>query len=678
MAVSRFISLVTLIYLTMPCLMAYAAVSVGKVELKGTNLRIEGEDAIPGGTVTVHSSGSRAQARADSRGHWRIQANDFSVPDCVLVVDDGTGAVDLAFNDCTTTAVTPPPPEPVPVRVPEPVSASPALNSNVGPDQRLDANVTELAVNDNNGVQPVDIVTLTVAAVTPSVPQAAMVVLESNQAWSGSSDSALMGASVASAGDVNGDGFDDVLVGAQGYDAPGGLIDAGAAFVFLGGPKGVTGHSPATAHAAIIGSDASSEFGTSVNGAGDINGDGFDDIIVGVPLQHSSGLSVSGAAYVFLGGPSGITATSPAGANFILESLQIQAWFGKDVAGAGDINGDGFDDVIVGAPRYGQPFNPPIPNKGSGEQGAVFVFLGSASGIVGRNPRDAHAMITPVSNGAPSQLRAFFGGSVDGAGDINGDGYADIVIGATGWNRNRPWPGVDTEDPPGEGAAFIYLGGPSGITGTNPTSAAAKIEGNQLDASMGNDVAGIGDVNGDGFDDVLVGAPGYPAGDPLLRRQEGAAFLFHGNSSGISASSAAQAHWSVRGTVAGEKLGRVVGHAGDVNGDGLSDVIIGARTFAGAIADDAVYEGSARLTGEGIAYVFTGSHAGLAIAAVTVRSGQESGSAGYSVGGPADVNGDGLSDLIVGAPGFSRNHVREGAVFVHLSDRSSQMPQPAK
>jgi len=726
MTTTRFMVVMTLIGLMMSFSMApaLAEVSVGKGELKGSTLRIKGEAAVSGSTVTVRSSDSLAAVQADNRGRWEIQANNFSVPDCLVVVDDGTGAVGLTLDGCTPVAGTP---DPAPAPPPEPAPANLAPNANAGPDQAVidtdgdgfavvtyngaassDADgtitgyawtiqntgntplgtaptvtvthavgtyVVELTVTDNAGAQSVDVVTVTVAAATPSVPQgAALGVLESDQAWSGSFDSTLMGASVASAGDVNGDGFDDVLVGALGYDAPGGLFDEGAVFVFLGGPNGVTGNSPATAHAAIIGNVAASEFGTSVNGAGDINGDGFDDIIVGAPLQESSGLMVSGAAYIFLGGPSGITAASPADANFVLESLQIQAWFGHDVAGAGDVNGDGFDDVIVGAPRYGQPFNPPIQNQGSGEQGAVFVFLGSASGLVGSNPSDAHAMIVPVSTDAPSQIRAFFGGSVDAAGDINGDGYADVVIGATGWNRDRPWLGLGTEDPPSEGAAFIYLGGPSGITGTNPTNAAARIDGDQLNAFMGNDVAGAGDVNADGFDDVLVGASGYPAGDPLLRSQEGAAFLFFGSPSGISATGAAQAQWSVRGTLGGERLGRAVGCAGDVNGDGLSDLIIGARNFAGAIADDAVYNGSIRLTGEGIAYVFTGSAADLATAAVTVRSGQEAGSAGYSVGGPADVNGDGLSDLIVGVPGFTRNQVREGAAFIHLSDGTSPAP----
>jgi len=714
----RFATTISFISLTLflPLAPSYAAVSVDKLEYRNSTLRIEGDGAVSGSTVTARSSDSQASDQADDRGKWRIQADNFQASDCSVTISDGTVGVSRTLSGCTPVTAPPPPPPP-----PAPVNQAPTANA--GPDQTVvdtdgdgfavvslsgaassdaDGSIIDyswsdqsatgallgsgstlsvtraigthaiaLTVTDNAGATSTDVVNITVAAAPPPPQSGTLGVLESNQAWVGSFDSALMGASVASAGDVNGDGFDDVIVGALGFDAPGGLFDEGAVFVFLGGPEGVIGNSPATAHAAIIGNAAASEFGTSVSGAGDVNGDGFDDIIVGAPLVESSGLIVSGAAYIFLGGPSGITATSPADADFVLESQQIQAWFGFDVAGAGDVNGDGFDDVIVGSPRYGQPFNPPIPNQGSGEQGAAFVFLGSASGIVGNNPQTAHAMIVPVSPGSPSQTRAFFGAAVNTAGDINADGYNDIIIGAPNWNLDRPWPGLDTGESPGEGTAFIYLGGPSGITGTNPTNAATRIDGDLLNASMGISVAGVGDVNADGFDDVLIGAAGYPAGNPLLATKEGAVFLYYGGASGINANSATQAQWSAQGTITGEHLGRVVAAAGDVNGDGIADVVISARTFAGAIADDAVFNGSPRLSGEGIVYVYNGSPAGLVDTAITVRSGQESGSAGYSVGGPADVNGDGLNDLIVGVPGYTGDQAREGAAIVHLSNGTS-------
>jgi hypothetical protein len=406
---TRFATLISYISLTLflPLAPAYAAVSVDKLQYRNFSLRIEGDGAVSGSTVTALSAGSQASGQADDRGQWRIQASNFLAPDCIVTISDGTAGVARTLSGCTPVTAPPPPPAPV----------NQAPTANAGPDQTVldtdgdgiavvalsgasssdadgsiinyswsDQSATgtllgsgptlsvtraigthtiALTVTDDAGAESTDVVNITVAAAPASPPQGGTLgVLTSSQAWSGSFDSALMGASVASAGDVNGDGFDDVIVGALGFDAPGGLFDEGAVFVFLGGPEGVIGNSPATAHAAIIGNVAASEFGTSVSGAGDVNGDGFSDIIVGSPLVDSSGVSVSGAAYIFLGGPSGITATSPADANFVLDSKQITSWFGYDVAAAGDVNGDGFDDIIIGSPRYGQPFSPPIPNQG--------------------------------------------------------------------------------------------------------------------------------------------------------------------------------------------------------------------------------------------------------------------------------------------------------------------------
>jgi len=188
----------------------------------------------------------------------------------------------------------------------------------------------------------------------------------------------------------------DFLHGAPGFIAPGGLVDEGAAHVFLRGANGVTGTNPASAHAAIIGADANAEFGTSVDSAGDVNGDGYDDVIVGAPLENSSNLATAGAAYVFLGGPAGITARKPADAQFKLESKQIEGHLGRTVAGAGDVNSDGFSDVVVTDEWYGKPFVPPIANQGSGRLGASFVVLRRAAGTVRPSPATAHASVMPA------------------------------------------------------------------------------------------------------------------------------------------------------------------------------------------------------------------------------------------------------------------------------------------
>jgi len=517
-------------------------------------------------------------------------------------------------------------------------------------------------------ILPVLVALTVVSAVSVAAEPAPNSVLQSDQAWSGSFDSALMGASVASAGDVNGDGFDDVVVGAPGFDAPGGLFDEGAAFVFLGSANGVIGNNPATAHAAIVGPDANAEFGNSVDGAGDVNADGYDDIIVGAPLENSSGLSTAGAAYVFLGGPGGITARRPADAQFKLESKQIEGHLGRTVAGAGDVNRDGFADVVVTAEFYGKPFVPPIPNQGSGRLGASFVFLGSAAGIVGTSPATAHASILPWLIQTGNQTISGMGAAADGAGDVNGDGFDDLIVGAINFDKtNQQWPGAGA-DPYFEGAAMLFHGGPNGIA--RPTVPNRIVEGGTLQSHMGEIVAGAGDVNRDGFDDVIVGAPGYPTSDPLLLAQEGAAFVFHGSATGITATAAQQANTSFFGNLLAEWMGRSASSAGDIDADGFADIVIGARTFPGAIPDDGTFNGSRRLSGDGIAYLLRGGPNGVApLASATARitSGQEAGTAGFSAAGAGDVNRDGRSDLIVGVPGYSAGQNREGAAFVQLA-----------
>jgi len=186
-----------------------------------------------------------------------------------------------------------------------------------------------------------------------------------------------------------------------------------------------------------------------------------------------------------------------------LESNQANASLGFSVAGAGDVNGDGYADVIVGAVNY---------DNGQTDEGAAFVFLGSASGIASGNPATAAAVLES------NQSQAGLGISVAGAGDVNGDGYADVVVGAL------PYDNGQTQ----EGAAFLFLGSGSGIASGNPATAAAQLLSNQRAAWFGASVGAAGDVNGDGYADVIVGAKFYAAGE----YDEGAAFVFLGNGKG--------------------------------------------------------------------------------------------------------------------------------------------------
>jgi hypothetical protein len=457
--------------------------------------------------------------------------------------------------------------------------------------------------------------------IDPLVTAVPNTLLESNQA------NVWMGYSVAGAGDVNDDGYADVIVGVPYYDA--GQPGEGAAFVFLGRANGILNGNPTTASARLESNQADAQMGWSVAGAGDVNGDGYADVIVGAHL-YTAGQFQEGAAFVFLGSATGVANGNPATAAARLESNQENVpRMGFSVAGAGDVNNDGYADVIVGAPYFDvTAFN---------REGAAFVFLGGPGGTGNGNPANADARL----NG--DQPNTFMGWSVASAGDVNGDHYADVIVGATHYSALEF----------AEGAAFVFRGSASGIASGSPATASAQLESNQNDAHLGFSVAGAGDVNNDGYADVIVGAPLYDAG----QTDEGAAFVFLGGVSGVATTASARLESNQGGAISAQ-MGNSVAGAGDVNNDGYADVIVGAPGY------------NAGQAGEGAAFVFLGGASGIAngspaTASAQLESNQIDAQMGWSVAGAGSVNGDGYADVIVGAYLYNAGQADEGAAFIY-------------
>ena len=441
-----------------------------------------------------------------------------------------------------------------------------------------------------------------------------------------------LGYSVASAGDVNGDGYGDLVVGAPDDDNNG--ADSGSAFVYLGSATGMAGGSASTAaHAVIEGDGAGDGFGHWVSSAGDTNGDGFGDLVVGAPWDDDNG-SDSGAAFVFFGSASGIVGGSArTTADAVLDGDGAGDHLGCSLSSAGSVNGDAFGDLVVGADGG---------SSNGASSGLAFVFVGSASGVAG-GVASAVAQAVLDGDGAGDRL----GCSVSSAGDIDGDGFGDLVVGAWG----------DDESADDSGSAFVFLGSSSGIPSGDASAAAhAVLIGGGVDDHFGWAVTSAGDVDGDGYADLAVGAP--HADDNSL--DSGSAFVFLGSASGIVGGMAsAAAHAVLVGDGAGDYFGSPLASAGDINGDGYGDLAVGARRD-----DDGGLD-------SGSALVFLGSASGMAggeasTVAHAVLPGDGAGDGFGVVSSAGDVNGDGFGDLVVGAPLDDEGGTDSGSVALYL------------
>ncbi|MFB3909330.1 MAG: FG-GAP-like repeat-containing protein [Candidatus Eisenbacteria bacterium] len=401
-----------------------------------------------------------------------------------------------------------------------------------------------------------------------------------------------LGSQVSTAGDVNGDGYDDAAIGAPIY--ANGQTSEGAVYVYLGSPAGLA----ATPQIVLESNVANASFGGSVDTAGDVNGDGYDDIVVGAH-RYANGQSSEGRAYLFYGSANGILST-PA---WTFESNVADASLGLHVCGNGDVNGDGFADVLVAAPDLA---------NGQSLEGRVYLFCGSANGL------PAQADWTYESNVVGGRC----GWGLGFAGDLNGDGYSDLAF-DTGSNA------------PANGGVLVFFGG-----GNGPAAAPDRFFASNH-GGFADNLYTAGDVNGDGFSDLV-------ATEETLNNNTGAITILGGWESG----SGLPVLDSRNGQQVGEQFGADARSAGDVNGDGYGDVIAGAPRNDNAHTD------------EGVVRLYLGGPSlPSGTASITRDGGQESALFGYSVA-QGDWNGDGYSDLATGAPYWDGSFVDGGAVQI--------------
>ncbi len=455
------------------------------------------------------------------------------------------------------------------------------------------------------------------------------------------------GFSVASAGDVNGDGFDDFLIGAFAAD-PGGDSEAGETYLVFGAAGGWNASLDlstldGTNGFRLDGIDAVDRSANSVAGAGDVNGDGFADLIIGAYFGDRTGDDNAGEAYVVFGRASGWSAsldlsTLNGTTGFRVLGADPNDFAGFSVAGAGDVNGDGFDDVIIGA-RGGDPGG----RDGAGE---AYVVFGRASGW------SSTFDVSTISGANGFRLDGIdagdqFGYVVAGAGDVNGDGLADLIVGA------------QTGDPGGRsdaGETYIVFGRTSGWGAAEAMSALDGTNGFRLDGvdqldNAGFSVASAGDINADGFDDLIIGALfADPGGDS----NAGETYVVFGRASGWSASLALSAlngtnGFRIDGIDASDVSGFSVASAGDFNGDGFDDVIIGAFLADPGGDSDAgeSYVVFGRASGWGASFDLSTLNGNNGFRLDGIDPDDQS---GVSVTAAGDINGDGFDDIIVGAP----------------------------
>ena len=362
-------------------------------------------------------------------------------------------------------------------------------------------------------------------------------------------------------------------------------------------------------------------FGIHVQRAGDINGDGYQDLAVGAPNDDDAG-SDAGAAYVFYGSVTGIDGASEV--KIIASDARAAAGFGR-VAGAGDVDSDGYADLLATAA---------VSDRRHDAGGAAYIYYGSATGLA--LPREQ------VLISSDNAARDYFGVGLDGAGDVDADGYSDVVISTPDTDHH----GTDS------GSAYVFFGSSSGLAISREQQLHASDA--QPDAGFGGVSAGAGDLDADGFDDIAVGA----SGESTAALYAGAVYVYYGASSGIDPARETKLLASDAARI--DVFGVWVVGGGDIDGDGYSDLAVGAP----GDSDGGGYA-------SGSVYVYYGGSTGIVASREDqlLATDSESYDQFASLAG-GDFDHDGYADLAVGAYGNDDLGARSGAAYVYYGSAS--------
>ncbi|WGM37741.1 calcium-binding protein [Caulobacter sp. NIBR1757] len=491
---------------------------------------------------------------------------------------------------------------------------------------------------------------------------------------------------VAAIGDINADGIVDFMVSAAGLD--GNVANSGGAYVIFGRTSGfpadlnvstLNGTNGFRISGEVLTYASAGATGNAISAAGDINGDGIADLIIGTPVASSNDFQ-SGAAWVLFGRNTAVAGgfastvdlTTLNGADgFQINGVGAQTGGGSTVSAAGDVNGDGFDDLLFTAYRTA---------TNGALSGTTYVVFGRDTAVSGTFAANLELSSLNGTNGFRIQGAAageYSGFAASAAGDINHDGIDDLLIGAlssdvAGDNTGAAYVvyGKNTAVS-GAFAADVQLSGLNGANGFRMTGVNAQ------DAA-GVSVAAAGDINGDGIDDLVIGAHASDNGGDY----SGSTYVVFGRNTAVSGAFAASFSLSSLNGANGFRLdglerdysGRSVSAAGDVNGDGIDDLLIGA------------YRSDATAAYAGGAYLLFGRTTGFAAA---ISLGSLDGTTGVQINGEfggdnfgidvsaGDVNGDGLSDLIIGAGYADPNGANSGAAYVIFGQQGAFVGTPA-